>query len=65
MTTSDALCEWGFLYDVATVSLHEFGHFAGLIHSFNSDSRMWGSYLGCRRYPHQHDIDSMNQNMPH
>lgn len=43
MTTSDALCEWGFLYDVATVSLHEFGHFAGLIHSFNSDSRMWGS----------------------
>lgn len=63
--TDDGLCTLHIGFDVATIALHEFGHFAGLDHTDDFTSRMYGQYLGCRRDLSSHDITSMNQQMVH
>lgn len=59
--TSDLNCLLDRGYDVQTVALHEFGHFAGhLRHSNHSDDSMHSDVGDCKRTPSSHDIQSMN-----
>ena len=60
--TSNLFCLTDYGYDVQTVALHEFGHFARYLrHSTHADDAMYGQeYNGCLRTPSDHDIESMN-----
>ncbi len=50
---------WGSMYDVQTVALHEFGHWVGLNHCEVSGSIMFTYYQGVQRSLHQVDIDGI------
>ena len=53
-------CALNIGVDVQSVALHEFGHLAGLAHTTDDDAAMYNPYGGCRRTPHSHDVESMD-----
>ena len=61
MGTSSFNCSLDIGYDVQTIALHEFGHYAGLADSSDSGAAMYIPYNGCKRTPTSHDQESMDE----
>lgn len=54
--TFNTLYNWSSTYDVQTVALHEFGHWAGLDHSGINGSIMFSYYQGVQHTLHSTDL---------